>query len=145
MKKIISLVVAFLLVSVIALQGKIKGVVIHEKVLTKTIEFSIFLANSYSSALYKNSKAKVVLTVYKLNTNNKEILWNAIVDKGTLNEYPLFGKRIYKRLTVFNIKEHSDSLVASYKITYNTRGSEFSYEQNYLIELTKGNAVTVAL
>jgi len=87
----------------------------------------------------------VVLTVSKLKGSNNEVLWSDVIGMRNLKKFPLRTKPMYRKLTIFNLKEHSESLVASYKVTYNTRGSQLSYEQNYLIEPTTGNVLAVAL
>lgn len=145
MKKIIFLIALFLISGVVALQGKITGLRFQEKFVSKTVQFSIFASGNYRGKLYKKSKAKVVLTVYKLNGNTQEVLWETVVDKGNLRDYPQSGNPLFRNLTFYNIREHHEDIVASYKVIYNNKNSELSYEQNCLLNSSTGDTLMIAL
>ena len=145
MKKFIFFVAVFLTCGTIALQGKMTTLLIKEKVVTKTAVFSIFQASNYSSKLYKKSNAKIVLTVYKITGNLQKTLWETIIDRGNLRNYPLIIKPLYRKLSFYNIYEQTEDIVASYKVIYNTRGSEFSYEQNCLLKNATGDTLLIGI
>jgi len=145
MKKIIFLISIFLISGAIALQGKISGFKFREKVQTRTVQFSIFVGTNYSGKLYKKSKAKVILSVYRLQGNSKDVLWESIVDRGNLRNYPQRNNALFRNLTFYNIPEHSQQIVASYKVVYNTKASEMAYEENCLLSGAKGDTLQISL
>lgn len=145
MKKVICLLIVFLSVGVIALRGEIKSFLIHEKVVNRSVEYSIFLANGYYGPMYKSSRAQVELVVYELNGNSKDILWKTMINKGVLSNYPFAGKPIYRKVTLFNLGEHRTNIVAAYKVTYRTGRNSLSYEENCFMEKGNGNKFSIAL
>jgi hypothetical protein len=145
MKKILFFAAIFLSFAAIALQGKITSVIVPEKLVTKTVEFSMFLANNYTAPIFKKSSAKIVLTVYKLKGNSQEILWQIVVDKGNLKNYPSYEKSLFRKVSIYNIHEQSESVVASYKVIYDTRGSEFSYAKTSFIKSAITDTLLIAI
>ena len=117
-----------------SLQGEVKNLIV-EKPVTKTVQFAIFKQSGYSGKLYKQSKAKVFLSIWKCNGNNEEIVWSSTIDAGNLKNYPIEAKALFREVTLHNIKERKETLIAGYKITYDSKGSKLSYERGNVINV----------
>lgn len=65
MKKAIFILVVFLFTGIVGMYGKRMRQIIAEKPETKTVHFSVFAGTDYSTFLYKKSKVKIILTIYR--------------------------------------------------------------------------------
>lgn len=122
----------------IALQGNVTDIIKPEVPVSKTIRFSVFAATDYSSSLYNHSKAKVHLSIWKYKNKESQLVWSGIIDKGDLKNYPLQHAALFKEVKINDVREKSETLVAGYKIIYNSKGSELSYDKGYRV--TGGNS-----
>ena len=117
----------------IALQGNVTDIIKPEVPVSKTIRFSVFASTNYASALYHQSKAKVLLSIWKYKGKDQKLLWSEIIDEGKLNKYPLEEDALFREIYIPQVYEKSERLVLSYKIIYNSKGSELSYEKGYYV------------
>lgn len=136
MKKGISLVAVLVMSSAIALYGKKISFMIYEKPATKTVEFSVFAGSDYSSSLYKKSKASVVLTVYKYAGDSREVVWEGKIDEGNLKNYPSASRPVLRKVSIYNVYESKETLVAAYRVVYDSKESKLCYEDGVI--LSKG-------
>jgi hypothetical protein len=133
MRKGIFLLAVLLFGTAFVLYGKKIRNKIYEKPSAKTVEFSVYAGSGYSSSLYKKSKAKVVLTVYKYAGDSREIVWEGNIDKGNIKNYPLVQNAVVRRVSIYNVYESRETLVAAYKVVYKSKDSEFSYEDGTIL------------
>jgi hypothetical protein len=133
MRKGILLLAVILFSTAVALYGKKITYKIYEKPSTKTVEFSVYAGSSYSSSLYKNSKAKVVLTVYKYAGESREIVWEGNIDEGNIKNYPLAHEAVVRRVSIYNVYDSKETLVAAYRVVYKSKDSELSYEDGIIL------------
>lgn len=126
----------FLISSVFALYGKKINKMIFEKPEVKTVQFSIYAGGDYSSKLYRKSKAKVILSIYKYSNNNREMVWQGNIEQMDIKSYPSNENPLFREVRVYNVFESSETLVASYQVIYDSKGSELSYEDGTV--LSKG-------
>ncbi|MCW3113742.1 MAG: hypothetical protein JWR18_2138 [Segetibacter sp.] len=139
MKKGIFVLVVFLFTGIIGMYGKRIGHIIAEKPEIKTVRFSVFAGTDYSKYQYKKSKAKVVLTVYRFAGDKQELVWEGEIDKGSIKSYPSPDQPIFKEVSVFNVYDRNETLAAYYKVIYDYKGSEISYEEG--ISLSAGSNI----
>jgi hypothetical protein len=137
MKKGISLVAVLIMSSAIALYGKKISFMIYEKPATKTVEFSVYAGSDYSASLYKKSKARVVLTVYKYAGESREVVWEGNIDEGNIKNYPMLYRPLIRKVSIHNVLESRETLVAAYRVIYDSRESNLSYEDGVI--LSKGS------
>lgn len=137
MKKGIFILVFFLFSGVMALYGKKISHIIAEKPKTKTVRFSVFAGTDYSTFLYKKSKAKVILTICRFNHDKQEVVWEGVIDRGSIKNYPSFANSIFKEVSVHNVYDRNETLAAYYKVIYDYKGSKMSYEEG--ISLSAGS------
>ena len=144
MKKYLLLLIPILFS--IALQGNVTEIIRPEVPVSKTIRFSIFAAIDYTAPSYKHSKAQVLLSIWKYKGGEPELVWSQVIDQGQLRNYPNEESALFREVHINNVREKSEELVAGYKIIYNSKGSELSYDKGYLIPAgNKAKELTVAL
>ena len=130
----------------IALQGNVTDIIKPEIPVSKTVRFSVYSAIDYSSPLYKQSKAQVLLSLWKYKSGKQELVWTGIIDQGNLKNYPGEENALFREVTIRNVRERSETLVAGYKIVYNSKGSELSYDRGYKVpDGDKTRTIPVAL
>lgn len=139
MKKGIFILVIFLFTGVIGMYAKRIRHIIAEKPETKTVRFTVFAGTDYSTTLYKKSKAKVILSIYRFTDSKQELVWEGVIDKGSIKKYPSIGSPLFKEVSVFNVYDRNETLAAYYKVIYDYKGSKMSYEEG--VSLSNGTAV----
>lgn len=139
MKKCICILAVFLISGVVTLYGKKIGHIIFEKPENKTVRFSVFAGTDYSGSLYKKTKTKVKLTIYRFAGERQEIVWEGIVDEGRVRNYPASSKPLYREVCVYNVFDRNETLAAYYEVVYDSKGSKMSYMQG--ITLSPGSKV----
>jgi len=137
MKRFICILAVFLLSGAATLYGKKIRQIISEKPETKTVSFEVYAGTDYSAALYKKSKAKVILTVCKFSEGSPEIVWQGVVDNGGVKNYPSPSDPLYKEVSIYNVFDSHEKLAAYYEVIYESRGSKLSYLQG--INLKSGS------
>jgi len=128
MKKGICVLAAFLISGAASLYGKKIRQMISEKPENKTISFSVFAGTDYSAPLYRKQKARVILTICRFKGGKQEIIWQEVIDKGNINNYPDSSKVLYREVSVNNVFDSKEIVAAYYKVLYNSKGSKISYE-----------------
>lgn len=121
----------------IALQGNVTDIIKPELPVSKTIRFSVFAATDYSSALYSQSKAKVLLSIWKYKGSVYELVWSDFIDEGKLKNYPAEENALFREVNLNNVREKSERLVIGYKIIYSSKGSQLSYDKGFIVPVGK--------
>lgn len=136
MKKCVLFVTLFFITGAAALYGKRINNLIYEKPQTKTVQYSVYAAKGYSSSIYRKSKVRVVLSIYKFSPNTVEMVWEGIIDEARLKSYPSSSNPAFREVSVHNVLDSKETLAAYYKVIYVSEGSELSYEKG--VSLGKG-------
>lgn len=129
MRKGIFILVMFLFTGVMALYGKKISYIITPRPTTKTVRFSVFAGTDYSTPLYKKSKAKIVLTIVKFYGDKQEVIWEGLIDEGSIKNYPAADKPVFREVSVHNIYDNTETVAAYYNVIYDYKGSKISYEE----------------
>lgn len=138
MKKVISIFLVLFISGFATLYGKKIRNIISEKPSHKTVAYSIF-SSGYSSPIYKKSKAKVTLTICKFYKGKQEIVWQSVIDKGSVYNYPGATNPLYREVCLYNTYDKKEIVAAYYEVSYYSKGSTMSYVQG--IPLSPGNGV----
>jgi hypothetical protein len=138
MKKGISILMVFLFSGAMALYGKKISHIITAKPVTKTIRFLVFTGTDYSSSLYKKSNAKVILTICRFYDDKQQIVWEGVIDKGSIKNYPSSPNSLFREVSVYNIFDRTETLAAYYKVIYDYKGSKMSYEEGLSLSAGSG-------
>jgi hypothetical protein len=137
---------SLMLVLAITLQGQIKDIIVPEKPVTKTLEISMYAKAAYSGEVYKGSKAKVHLTVSKYRNKKFQVVYDTVLEAGDLSNLPSQKDAFIKAIQVNNFYEKRELLVATYTVSYESKGSILKYDKHILIPESKGKrelAVTI--
>ncbi len=138
MKRCISILAVLLISCFATLYGKKIKYIISEKPTNKTVSFSIF-TTGYSTPVYKKTKAKVTLTVCRFYDGKQEIVWQGVVNKGSVKNYPVRDNSLYKEVCIYNVYDKKETLAAYYEVEYVSKGSKISYVKG--IPLSRGSTV----
>ena len=139
MKKGFFILVIFLFTGIIGMYGKRIRHIIAEKPETKTVRFLVFAGTDYSTFPYKNSKAKVILTIYRFIDNRQELVWEGEINKGFIKGYPAVTNPLFKEVSVYNVYDRNETLAAYYKVVYDYKGSKVSYEEGVSLSAGSGS------
>ena len=130
----------------VALQGNVREMITPEKPMTKTIRFSVYASGNYSKSLYRQSKAKILMSIWKYKGSTREQIWEGTIDAGKLRDYPTAENPLFREVNLYDVKEHKQMLVAGYKVIYDSKGSTLAYDQGYIVPVGDSvKAVTVML
>ncbi|TDH23356.1 hypothetical protein EXU57_17960 [Segetibacter sp. 3557_3] len=130
----------------LALQGNVREMITPEKPVQKTVRFSIYASSNYSKSLYKQSKAKIILSIWRYKGRSQEQIWEGTVDAGRLRNYPSAEDPLFREVNLFGVKEHKEMLVAAYKVMYDSKGSTLAYDRGYIVPVGDSTkSVTVRL
>jgi len=138
MKKGICILTVLLLGCLAGLYGKKITHIITPKTESKTIRFKVFAGTDYSTFLYKKSTAKVILSVYKFEGDQQELVWEGVIDKGAIKNYPSSANSLFREVSVHNINDHNETLAAYYKVIYDYKGSKMFYEEGLTLSAGSG-------
>lgn len=146
MKKLIAFVAVFLISGAVALYGKKINYLIFEKGTTKTVKFSIYAGSDYSASLYKKSKARVILTIYKFAGNERTVVWEGSVDERSVKNYPASSSPLIRKVSIHDVFESRETLVASYKVEYDSKESKLMYEDGTILSRgTENDILEIAI
>lgn len=134
------LLLLLVLVLAITFQAPIKDFVTPEKPISKTVEIEMYAKTDYSLDVYKDSKAKVEVTISKYRNEKFEVLYNTTLEAGNLSKLPSAENAYKKALTVNNFYQHKDLLVATYTVSYESKGAILKYDKHILIPENKGKS-----
>ena len=127
MKKGILMLTVFLISGAATLYGKKIRQIVFEKPQSKTVRFLVFAGTDYSAPIYKKEKAKVSLTISRLVDGKEEMIWEEVLDKGSVRNFPKYSNAMYREVCVHNVLDGRETLVAYYKVSYDSRKSMMSY------------------
>ncbi len=117
----------------LALQGGVRKILMAEVPVRKTVCFSVYASTNYSTKLYKQSKAKILLSIWKYNRGKQQLVWSSTIDAGSLKNYPSADQALFKEVSIYNVKEKQEILVAGYKVIYDQKGSTIAYDKGYIV------------
>lgn len=129
MKKGILMLAVFIISGAATLYGKKIRHIIFEKPENKTVRFLVFAGTDYSAPIYKKEKAKVSLTISRLRNGKEEVVWQEVLDKGSVRNFPGYSEAMYREVCVHNVFDSRETLVAYYTVSYASRKSKMSYVQ----------------
>lgn len=135
MKKGILILAVFLICGAATLYGKKISQMIFEKPENKTVRFLVFAGTDYSAPVYKKEKANVLLTISRVKDGKQEVIWQEVLDKGSVRNFPEYSKAMYRQVRVHNVFDSRETLVAYYQVSYHSRASKMSYVQGGTLSL----------
>ena len=106
---------------------------IQEKPVEKTISFSLYKSSNYTSRAYKGSCAEIYITVEKVRSAMRTIVWDTALDAKLLSKYPSAGKAFSQKITIPDVIESKEHLEMNYLLIYNSNGSVLKLQSRNFI------------
>jgi hypothetical protein len=132
MKKIKFLLPA-VAVAAYVMSGSIKETVTPAKPVEKNISFALYKGNDYNADVYNNTSATVHITIEKVSSKGRSIVWDKTFDAQTLKQYPSLQQAIAQTVKVPNVFDSKEHLEVSYTLTYNSKGSKLQMQNGVMV------------
>ncbi len=87
----------------LALQGNVREMITPEKPMTKTIRFSVYASGNYSKSIYKQSEAKILLSIWKYKGQLREQVWEGTIDAGKLRDFPSADNALLREVNLYDV------------------------------------------
>jgi len=123
-------------VAVYTMSGSIKEAITPAKPVEKNISFALYKSNDYNADVYNNTSATVHITIEKVGSKGRSIVWEKTFDAQTLKQYPSLQQAIAQTVKVPNVFDSKEHLEVSYTLTYNSKGNELKMQNGIMV---KGN------
>lgn len=104
-----------------------------EKPVEKSIAFSVYRANSYSSAAYNQTSAQVHIIVEKVSKRSRVIVWEKTFDAQLLKQYPTADHALSQKITVPGILDKKEHLEVKYVLIYDSKGSQLEMQNGTIV------------
>ena len=106
----------------------------QSELVNKNISFAVYKSSTYSSKVYNNSSALVHITIEKVNTQGQHtVVWDRVLDEKTLRQYPTMENASKQNVTVCNIDQKKEHLVAGYTLFYHSNGYELKTHNDTIV------------
>jgi hypothetical protein len=96
---------------------------LKETPVEKTISFSLYKGSNYASKIYNCSSAQIYITLEKVRSTTRTVVWDTTFDTKLLSKYPSAKKALSQKVTIQNVIENKEHLEINYVLTYNSNGS----------------------
>ena len=120
-------------VAVYTLSGSIKEVVTPAKPVEKNISFALYKGSDYTADVYNSTSATVHITIEKVSSKRRSIVWEKTFDAQTLKQYPSLQQAIAQTVKVPNVFDSKEHLEVSYTLTYDSNGSELQMQNGIMV------------
>lgn len=104
-----------------------------EKPVEKSIAFSVYRENNYTSAVYDQTSAKVHVVVEKVGKHSRTIVWEKTMDAKQLRQYPTADSPIVEKIIVPGIFDKKEHLEVRYILVYDSKGSQLEMQNGTVV------------
>jgi len=132
MKKI-KILLPVVAVAAYVMSGSIKEIITPAKPVEKNISFALYKGSDYNSDVYNSTSATVHITIEKVSSKGRSIVWEKTFDAQTLKQYPSLQQAIAQTVKVPNVFDSKEHLEVSYTLTYNSKGSELQMQNGIMV------------
>lgn len=105
----------------------------EEKAVDKSISFTVYKSNSYTSEVYNNTSAQVHIIIEKISKTGSTLVCDTLLNTKLLKDYPAIEKAQYQRILIPNINESKEHLEVKYILTYNSKGNELQMQDGTVV------------
>jgi hypothetical protein len=114
-----------------------KEVMTQEKPVDKSISFAVYKGNNYASDVYNYTSAQVHITVEKVGSKKRSIVWEKTFDAKLLKQYPSIEKALLQNVTIPNVFDGKEHLEVTYTLTYISNGSQLQMQNGTIVSRGK--------
>jgi hypothetical protein len=107
--------------------------VFTEKPVEKSIAFSVYRANNYTSSVYDQTSARVHVIVEKVSKHSRIIVWEKTMDAKQLRQYPTADRPIVEKIIVPGIFDKKEHLEVKYILVYDSKGSQLEMQNGTVV------------
>lgn len=104
----------------------------------KEINLSIFTENNYRFAAYDGQQATIEVTISKIKNNQQVILRKEVFTPLQLKQFPTVANAINAKLNVNDVMNRNETLLVTYRVSYNSKGSVIVLENNEVVNKETG-------
>ena len=95
----------------------------RDKPIEKEVLISLYKGVSYTSKAYNESSAEIYMSIEKVGSTTRSVVWDTTFNAMLLRKYPSIKKAISKKIIVPNVSEKKEHLEMNYLLTYTSKGS----------------------
>jgi hypothetical protein len=134
MKKnlIITAVVAAIVITGLVAYKPIKQA-LTETPVEKSIAFSVYRANNYTSDVYSQTSAQVHIIIEKVSRHSRTIVWEKTMDARLLKQYPTVDQATSQKIIVPGIFDKREHLEIRYVLIYDSKGSQLEMQDGKVV------------
>lgn len=115
---------------------QVRDAITPAKPVEKSVSFALYKEGNYAAEIYRNTSAKVHITIEKVSGKSRRTVWEKTFDAQTLAKYPSLQEAMAQTVKVPNVFDAKEHLEVSYTLTYNSKGSELQMQNGMIV---KGN------
>lgn len=105
----------------------------YEKPILKNVSLEVYKSNDYSSAIYKNATARVCITITKVSSKSRTIVWNKTFDAIELAQYPSLNEAVMEKVSINNVFDEKEHLEIRSTVSYYANGSVLEIKEGVLL------------
>ncbi len=123
MKKYIILAISIATILLMSFHNRFTGMLHPEQTTSKNIAVAVSTNNNYVSDVYNDAYAQVTITITKIRSGKKIIVWQKNFEAVQLKTYAAISNTALQHITIGNIVNAKEKLQVTCDITYNNKGS----------------------
>lgn len=104
-----------------------------ENPVEKSINFSVYRANNYTSDAYSQTSAQVHIIVEKVSKHSRTIVWEKTLDAQLLKQYPTADKAMAQKITIPGVLDKKEHLEVKYVLIYDSKGSQLEMQDGTVV------------
>ncbi|QEC69664.1 hypothetical protein FRZ67_21035 [Panacibacter ginsenosidivorans] len=104
-----------------------------ERPVEKSIAFSVYRANNYTSDAYNQTSAQVHIIVEKVSKHSRTIVWEKTMDAKLLKQYPSADQAMSQKIIVPGILDKKEHLEVKYVLIYDSKGSQLEMQDGTVV------------
>ena len=107
--------------------------VLTETPVEKSIAFSVYRANNYTSDVYSQTSAQVHIIIEKVGKHSRTIVWEKTMDARLLKQYPTVDQATSQKIIVPGIFDKKEHLEIKYVLIYDSKGSQLEMQDGKIV------------
>ena len=112
----------------------------------KSIAFSVYRANNYSSDVYSQTSAQVHVIIEKVSKHGRTIVWEKTMDARLLKQYPTVDQATSQKIIVPGIFDKKEHLEIKYVLIYDSKGSQLEMQDGKVVSTgTKSGRLDISI
>lgn len=137
MKKLTLVLLLVMVVVLASFRTQVTEWMYPEKTTSKSISLNVSAGSAYEAKEYKNSVARLQLTIIKVKGNETEVLWENEYPELELRKFPL-NQAFTQKIRITEVLDSKEQIIVHYTITYKTNESVLTVQNQK--QISKGKS-----